>query len=1347
MKKQFFKILCLFITTAFAVNNLFAVDYRLSPASKIQFGYKDVIQTETYYWPKTLVTYPVCFSGGILEKDLVLVNKKTGGEVLFQLSDRKTENGKLIYADFSFMAELPQGGEFLYELSVGKGNATGEERLKVSDTTSGIEVLGEKFGIRLPKSLNTAASVVSAPICAIKEGNSWIGDNKIISSKKKVLSISSVTLDDGPLFYQQSITYKFEGGGEYIAKVKLIKDYPFAILDETMTGLSKEDGIRMDMEWTGFRPVKRFGTQWDRNLESEDAWLDIDKPVYTSYSKEDPRWTGMGWIEDPTKQMIFRISPFGGNSVREQPPVMSFWEDNEDGRELGVFVYDNNRWNDKQYGIWQPTPMLSIYFRYTNDKLYFTYPLISGTRSTALSFFPRKEGEKAVKEFDSKLAILAERGGKHNPKDMFYRYSQLLLMRHSSLSLDRIKDWVLTYPENAKRPENPFNSRTEGTSKDFVKQISVSPMAYYPMGLNYYPGIHSIEHRILFSAYVEDYLRFYKELNHSERQTIESLLIISGYVNVLEEMNAIRNSLAGTANMAADGWAVPAQISYMFPEHPMANEWLDFFEKSLELYGLFYTRPDVALYESNGGRWVESMGVYNWAFLRPTSHSNIAGELFDGKNRFASGYMAARGRWMRDMITAPINIKGRCYPPHGAHGGGYLVSRYSSLYHTAQWLNNYDPILAENLFWTGSTSESLEKKKADTNWEQAFEKVHPNHSKGTNPHLKSTKYTGHGIVLRAGVDTPEELSVHLDQVDKGPNYRWGNQGEGNSGGLYFYAKGKVYAAHENEIAGDHIVNNLDGLTNFGVMKNGDFRTVGMNELKAPLYDFGFSQFAELLSDNGEDKYSWPDYLSRSVMLAGTDYFILFDEVGTNWRAAGRFAWFNANGNSFPKIVFLSTPARKDSWMTAQTPNSRGFYRDNFGSVLTLVTHKKDQVSVEGGNAVSIPLLNDPDINDFKPDKNSVLPVGVALIKTANSRDMIFRNGNIIRYKGQNESFEGKAGLIRRFQDGRIEMSMFKGETISVDGLSVTLKSDKESAFALAQEKTGETEGILKCNGRVSLRIEGLKSGGRLYANGIEIKSQYINNGVDATFDKGTYRIEYTDAKPRPMESVITASEYERNRVKLYVKSFSPCEFVRMEVSYDGGNTWKSKGNASKGIFILKNEDVAKIHVRAVSVNGRKTASSAKEYPVYFTKELPHYPEGLWLKIDHNRVDLSWGEILGTQKYKLYRRAMGDTEFRLIYEGKDRKYSDRGVVGIQKAYALPGTQNNKTTDRSGLVVYEYTVTAVNGNGESEKSPVENTDPSSWRNWYPDTELKFKRQSAFWMEPYVYPQMVPEKYYPE
>lgn len=89
------------------------------------------------------------------------------------------------------------------------------------------------------------------------------------------------------------------------------------------------------------------------------------------------------------------------------------------------------------------------------------------------------------------------------------------------------------------------------------------------------------------------------------------------------------------------------------------------------------------------------------------------------------------------------------------------------------------------------------------------------------------------------------------------------------------------------------------------MKNGEFRTIGMNELTAPLYDLGVAQFAELLPATGKDLYSWPEYQSRSILLVGTDYYLIFDETGTNWRAAHRFSWFTGKGFEYPQITFLS----------------------------------------------------------------------------------------------------------------------------------------------------------------------------------------------------------------------------------------------------------------------------------------------------------------------------------------------------------------------------------------------------------------------------------------------------------
>ena len=73
------------------------------------------------------------------------------------------------------------------------------------------------------------------------------------------------------------------------------------------------------------------------------------------------------------------------------------------------------------------------------------------------------------------------------------------------------------------------------------------------------------------------------------------------------------------------------------------------------------------------------------------------------------------------------------------------------------------------------------------------------------------------------------------------------------------------------------------------MKNGTFCNIGMNELVAPLYDLEIAQMAEVRSAEGKDSFAWPEYVSRSILLVGTDYFLIYDQTGTNWRAFNRFS--------------------------------------------------------------------------------------------------------------------------------------------------------------------------------------------------------------------------------------------------------------------------------------------------------------------------------------------------------------------------------------------------------------------------------------------------------------------------
>ena len=1312
----------------------------LRKGESLEFSKTDRICLPTYSWPRTLVSYPVEFSPAVgSDDDICLIDEISGKAVPFQISDRICENGKTVSGKVNFFTELPSGGRFVYKLQYsGSAKPRMEDGMRKETSALGIAISNGVFSMHFPDMGKAGTTVfemhdLSTPVKAVAY---------LKTGRLELVSVNTSVVEEGELFILCRTDCLFGNGAEYSILTKTVSGYPFVIMDEIMKGIRKEDGVCLEVRWDDFDAKYRYATQWDRVFDKKFPWYGIDEPVYTNYCKEDPAWTGMGTIEDPSRQMIFRLTPFGGNSVREQVPLISFWGDGP--RELGVFVYDHARWDDRQYGIWQPTPDLCVYFRHTDGRLYFTYPVAEGSRSTALAIYDKGAGEMECSGFSRAMTSL---GGAMKGENTAYRYMNLLHSRYALLNLDKVKDWILEYPLDARRADIPYKTEVGRSSLDgFIKEMRSSAMAYYMAGLNSYPGVHSIEHRPVYGRYVQEYLDYLYELDETDRRQAEALFLLAGYVNMTEAMNALRTSIAGTPNMAADGWSMTGVDAALFPEHPMSPVWEAYFRKSLELYGLFYTRPDVPAYESEGGRWTESLGIYNWAYLKPVTAANLSLMSEFGRNAVANPYMAERGRWMVDMLTAPVSVitaswpdrhLQRVYPPHGAHGGGRFVPQFSYVYQLGSFLENYDPMTAEYLHWANRMGVAPEGKPYDSNWDYVFSSLCDDRNCGTNPHLKSTKYTGHGIVLRAGVGTPEELSIHLDQVDKGPNYRWGNQGEGNSGGIYFYASGKIWSGHENESAGDHIQNNLDNVCNFGVMKNGDFRTVGYNELKCPLYDLDIAQFAQIRSDETSPYSSWPEYVGRSIMLVGTDYFLIFDETGTNWRASNRFSWFVHNEDALPTIIFFGNNARKDHWSTAATANSHGFYRDAVGSQLTLVSHRND-ISVSDGDLVRSPVMPSEPVFEYKPDRNAVHYDGVWQIETAKGRDVVFRSGKKIECAGANYSFSGKAGVARRMNDGSIHLAIFEGEEISYVRVSMKLSSDSDCAVAMNFRSPVYAVGKYSSYGRAVLEIKGLHNG-RYYIDGREAATA----GEKLILPEGRHIIEYTEGTQMPMPSMIEATEHQKRGATLFLKKPATQQEVIVEISQDGGTSWKTAGKTTDSIYVLSGLKKGKYHVRAVSVNGDVRASEASEYPVYVEDKAPHCPEGFRLKLSDGCALLDWGKVLGVRVYRVYKKTAGSSKYEMIYEGFANSYTDYDP-GLKACAGIP---DDIRLYRDCVNAPEYYVTAVNGRGESIPSLSVSADPGSWANWYPDTELKFKRRSAFWMPPYVYQDMSPAEYYPD
>ena len=139
----------------------------------------------------------------------------------------------------------------------------------------------------------------------------------------------------------------------------------------------------------------------------------------------------------------------------------------------------------------------------------------------------------------------------------------------------------------------------------------------------------------------------------------------------------MRTMLGGHPNFMADLKFPVAAAAFLFPEHPMAAEWREQFEKFMDLCGHFYVRPAVPAWEARGGRFTESIATYQWAFLGPATEANRLGMLTGAHNAFATPQFADMGDYLAGILTSP-QAKDNHAPPSNSRKHGRTASAAST---------------------------------------------------------------------------------------------------------------------------------------------------------------------------------------------------------------------------------------------------------------------------------------------------------------------------------------------------------------------------------------------------------------------------------------------------------------------------------------------------------------------------------------------------------------------------------------------------------------------------------------------------------------------------------------------
>ncbi len=1316
--KYFGTILIFFVLTT---GNLFA-QAKGRPvvfnSGKAVFALEDHLRHPLYWWPNTLINYTVVFNENVKPEELILIDELTGKQQPFQLTGLDTTLEGKARADIHFISDLPSGGKRVFVLK--KGIPEKFPSMTVEKGVREIIVRTGKLTVWIPSSQTGLSEIIPGPVTGISQDeNNRMGQSHLNLGTKTLKSVESVITSHGPLFTDISVKYSFTDGAAYKAEIRCIKGYDFIEVKEQMNGFTASEKCDWRIDWTNFSPTHRQAPNHP-HFNNEPYKPAAEKTGFGRYNWEKINQNileghlGIISSEDTTK-IPYEINTYGNYPAEKNVTSSVFW-DEKSKQSVGIFMNNALEWDDQEYPIWHVSGKLGISFYYKDGQFSWKYPVLNGKRSTAISCYNHQKDIDFMSDLEKKYQP------QQHPDGFTYRIhmSQLshntyLQNRYSTISLDKIKDWVLIYPDSLPLAPVIFKTGRINSVKELEQQFLYDEFVVeLPIsGTCQNSGYGPTRNRQFYGSWVDAFNRLLPVMSSADKERFSAMFLFHCYVAADEEYMPMRRMLSGHPNFLADVKSSPAMGAFLFPKHPEAKVWAELFEKYVELNTHYHTRPDVKSWDATGGRWTENLGTYVWAFLKPSLRANyLLNNYLDGSNHLANANTAKLGSWLLNSLSAPYNGESldfyrdtnhklsnhfwgivtpengarRVHPPQGAHAARRMPS--ASLWLFGQDLKYYDPLLSENISYV-SHPEDMEEEVMDKN-SDPFSLMYPEKTDnpGTPPDFKSEKFTGYGIILRAGVNTKDELSVHLQQIDKGPNYRWGIAADGGCGNIYFYASGKSYSHNGKEDSGDRRIQDTDLITNFGVFKDGKFKSIGMNVLSSPMFDLKVGQFAELCSSQN-NPYSWPEYQSRSIMLLGSDYFILYDDVHDN-NIPGRLSWFTHPQEELPEINIIragglgtySNNGKVDK-TELSGKESKGVWYDGTGDFLTFVSHKKG----------------------YKADST---PYGGIITSAEGRKDYIFRNDTPVEVNENGLVFSGTAGFIREKEEGKQEWALFHGNKIGNDQLFIGISSWDaaiSATFFNGTNLTGNYSGKQASEIRFkwSKSMSGLLS---FYLDGTKQQAKITNGEFVVYIPEGNHLWNLSTGLPCLPRPEIDFTRNENGKVLFVTRPVPGATSYRFEYSTDVGMIWIKLSEQVKPQVIIKSvEKETKGYVRVIALNKDHESEASVIYPVYFTSEKPHYPDGLKLSINKGKTNITWGKVLGCTEYKLFRKLKDSRKFQLIYDGSLRQFTD-----------------NKLNDNG---IYEYAVVAVNGNGESKLSNIVNSDPSSWVNFDPMPGEPFRR----------------------
>ena len=1195
----------------------------------MDFILKNCMRHPQYAFEESLVTYAAKFPIPVDEDSLGL--SCCGKSVPFQLSERTYTQGLLSAANVSFITDLPENTQKRFSLE----QATCARSAPVAAWNDGTLELKNTY-------LSISITPENSPLFTICHG-STSGMATVDAPCGKHVEL----LENGPIFAKVRITVTFQDGGSYEQLLQVNACDPYVLLSETM---QLRQAQAMTVHWNGLEPEYRIHKRNNSGVDYRRQicpWLAAD--VYT---------------DDDGLIRHLRLAPYDCTSGAAGTHYMSFL-----GQEAAASVFCTNAmgWNDGTYTIegYDYSNLPQFYCKRKDDTAdcRFLYPLHTGTRHTALALYPRS--------FESMQAS--------------FSYTESLYYRTSRVSLDRFKDWILEIPAESSSFPRFFDPHkidphlrygfagVQGlpTVAQFMESVQKDTLYSKPMLAG---GCFTR----IYEYWIPAFDLLANRMDSEQFRQMVAILLFGTYCCETEDVFPIENMLGGHPNFLLDVKNCVGMCAALFPEHPHALRWKDHYEKAVSRLLKYHIRPEVKAWGALGGRYTESYGTYLWASMKHATEAALMLTLQYGDNPFLYPQLEALGNWLVNIMTPPIDGR-RTIPYSGAHAGCHERNPFYPLWNVRALglaLRNYAPQLSGQLLAICPPEQRYVGHEGYCNgvdediWAQLLDKFPDSREPGAEAPLKSTKFTGYGFNLRSCVGQPEEMHVFLQQLDEGPNYRWGRAAAGGCGNLQYYAAGKRYSGVRKEDFGDDNFRDDEVGCNFCVLLDHTYRSVGQNDLTQPLVDLGFVQYARV--DAGS--YSNAEYRYRSVLMVDNRYLLIYDAVRDE-HTEGRFLWNNYVDEPMPFIHQLvpgvqprqipGPPMTVDGVprykAVRQDKDTRGVVYDGYGDFLTVVTH------LENIHAKAAPFG--------------------AIIQEDAHTEYVFLANAYGKYHTEHVDFAGRIGFAREMSN-RVELALLDGSSISAWGIKLTRLAGN-GQICLTKTAAGITGTVC---GSITVALEAvLPNGYRVYQNG-----HMVSDSLESlTLQSGDFQI----TADRPLPQAITMLRYTDTPGGPLLQ-FSPDPFADFyEIAIPGQANLQTQDCSlllpnTTGSFMLR--------IRGVNQSGQGPWSDPLSVTV--RAAVPQQPVGLRVLAQADGFKILWGQMPGVSNYRLYRQ-VGDQQPVCVYEGSDNHY-----------FIQDPLQN-----------VTYRVSCINGYGEGPLSLPRDTRPEGLAYYDPEPEIRFQRNT--------------------